>query len=274
MDCITQTVFGIKVDAVKNPETEFMKKCDLSFETWRFMLATICPLICKVFGIGIFNPKVLKFMEDMSKQVIKERDANNIQKDDVVGLMMKIRDQGTFDSKTDDLTEYGLGSEVKSYKLDDYTIGKTLMQFFTDGFETVGLYLSLCLYFISINPEVQYKARDEVDEINEKYGDDLTGEAVNSLKYLDQIFSETGRLFPIGATGRLCTKNWTIPGTNITIPKGTRVTIPVYPLQMDPQFIPEPEKFMPERFSGENRSKILTGTYMPFGTGTIYEILC
>ena len=41
MDCITQVAFGIKVDAVKNPDTDFMKKCDVMFETWRFMIVAL-----------------------------------------------------------------------------------------------------------------------------------------------------------------------------------------------------------------------------------------
>ena len=51
------------------------------------------------------------------------------------------------------------------------------------------------------------------------------------------------------------------------VKKGMRVDMPIYASHHDPDFFPEPEKFKPERFSGENRSKITTGTYMPFGTG-------
>ena len=77
-------------------------------------------------------------------------------------------------------------------------------------------------------------------------------------------------IFRIGAFPfifRTCTKDYKIPESNFTIPKGTPVSLPILGFHMDPRYFPEPEKFDPDRFSSENKGKITTGTFFPFGQG-------
>lgn len=66
---------------------------------------------------------------------------------------------------------------------------------------------------------------------------------------------------------RRCTKDYQIPGTNVRIDKGTAIFISTMGLQYDPNYFPEPEKFIPERFSEENKDNIQPFTYLPFGEG-------
>lgn len=68
---------------------------------------------------------------------------------------------------------------------------------------------------------------------------------------------------------RICDKPYTvqIDGKEITLEKGTILTIPLYAMHTDPNYFPEPEKFDPERFSDENVDKIVPLTYIPFGSG-------
>lgn len=65
---------------------------------------------------------------------------------------------------------------------------------------------------------------------------------------------------------RVCTHEYELPGgSGQTIAKGTAVIVPLYGLQHDPKFYPEPEKFVPERFTDEN--KVNLKGYHPFGEG-------
>jgi cytochrome P450 family 6 len=66
---------------------------------------------------------------------------------------------------------------------------------------------------------------------------------------------------------RICSKSVRFPEQQIQIEEGTSVMIPIYGLHYDPQYFPDPEKFDPERFSEENKSKIKPFTYLPFGEG-------
>merc|ERR1711915_322816 len=50
-----------------------------------------------------------------------------------------------------------------------------------------------------------------------------------------------------------------------TIPKGSAVLAAIWVLHHKPEFWEDPWKFDPERFSPENRDKIVDMSYMPFG---------
>lgn len=75
---------------------------------------------------------------------------------------------------------------------------------------------------------------------------------------------------PIIGIDRLCVKNYTFESSNgkqVTLNVGDVVMLPIYPIQRDPQYYPNPERFDPERFSNENKDKIVPYTYLPFGSG-------
>lgn len=68
---------------------------------------------------------------------------------------------------------------------------------------------------------------------------------------------------------RVCTKEYKVPGTNVTLEKGTSVFIPVFSLQRDEKYYSDPEKFDPTRFFNENKSGKTFNEmpYLPFGDG-------
>lgn len=70
----------------------------------------------------------------------------------------------------------------------------------------------------------------------------------------------------------MCSKTYTIPEkypneNPITLHKGDTLIFPTYAIHRDPKYYPNPEKFDPERFSDQNKDKILPCSYLPFGSG-------
>lgn len=86
-------------------------------------------------------------------------------------------------------------------------------------------------------------------------------------------FSETLRKWsPAVFVDRICTKSYVIPKSkegemDIRIEKGESVWIPIFAIQRDPKYYPDPEKFDPERFSEENKHNIVPYTFLSFGAG-------
>lgn len=64
---------------------------------------------------------------------------------------------------------------------------------------------------------------------------------------------------------RECTKDYQIPNTDVIIEKGTSITIPIFSIQRDPHYYPEPGKFDPERFM--DSAAVSKMPYYPFGEG-------
>ena len=60
-------------------------------------------------------------------------------------------------------------------------------------------------------------------------------------------------------------KEYTFPGTDLTIPEGTEVHIPIMAFHFDEEIFPHPHKFDPERFTPEATAGRHPMAYMPFG---------
>lgn len=123
------------------------------------------------------------------------------------------------------------------------------------------------------NEECQNKLRHEITE-NLSKNDNLSFEKLSELKYLDQCFHETLRIYGPGLfSSKKCTKATELTtknGTKVPIEEETVVIIPSFSIHRDPDHYPEPEKFIPERFSEENggvKKFQSAGIYMPFGEG-------
>jgi cytochrome P450 family 6 len=66
---------------------------------------------------------------------------------------------------------------------------------------------------------------------------------------------------------RSTTTKYTFEETGFTLDKDVSILVPVAGLHFDPEYFPDPEKYDPERFSEENKNKILPYTFLPFGDG-------
>ena len=80
---------------------------------------------------------------------------------------------------------------------------------------------------------------------------------------------ETLRKYPpVPVLNRECTKEWQVPDSDLILERGTDIIIPVKGFHYDPQYYPEPDKFIPERFSAENVTKSYAKMpFLPFGDG-------
>ncbi|KDR24549.1 hypothetical protein L798_15032 [Zootermopsis nevadensis] len=140
--------------------------------------------------------------------------------------------------------------------------------FFTAGFEANAATIAFILYELAMQPHLQTRLREEVLDAMDKNEGTLTYDGVRDMEYLHMVVSEVVRKYPpMPILDRVPNRDYVIPGTNITIEKGTAVYVPLLGLHMDPAVYPGPEHFDPERFSEKNRTTRHPFMYLPFGEG-------
>ncbi|XP_039345853.1 thromboxane-A synthase isoform X3 [Mauremys reevesii] len=89
---------------------------------------------------------------------------------------------------------------------------------------------------------------------------------IRELPYLDMVIAETLRMYPPAFRfTRETSKDCVVMGQHI--PAGAVIEIAVGPLHYNPEFWPEPEKFIPERFTAEAKLQQHPFAYLPFGAG-------
>ncbi|XP_024943135.1 probable cytochrome P450 6a14 isoform X2 [Cephus cinctus] len=152
--------------------------------------------------------------------------------------------------------------------LDENSIAAQAFVFFAAGYETSSTSISFCLHELALNPQIQEKLREDILQGIEKHDGKLNYDSIQEMKYLDMVVQETLRKYPPAPLmSRRCEYPYQVPGTKIELPAGMRVVIPTYGLHHDPDHYPNPEQFIPERFTDENKRTRHPYTYLPFGEG-------
>ncbi|WP_286197172.1 cytochrome P450 [Tropicibacter sp. R15_0] len=136
-----------------------------------------------------------------------------------------------------------------------------LLTFIVAGHETTALTLAWSLYLLAFDQEVQDKARAEVQTVLS--GRAATGEDVAQLPYIRQIVDEALRLYPpAGMVSRTALAKDTLCGREIL--PGDTVILPIYALHRNHQLWEDPDRFDPDRWSGDKPERY---AYLPFGDG-------
>ena len=135
-------------------------------------------------------------------------------------------------------------------------------------YDTTSLTSTFLAYELALNPDIQERLRDEINEVLEKYEEEICHDSIAEMKYLDMVLNETLRKWPVANLQfRKSTREYKIPNTTLTIPADTFIIIPTLSIHRDERFYENPEKFDPERFTEENKGKRHSMAFIPFSEG-------
>jgi cytochrome P450 len=164
-------------------------------------------------------------------------------------------------SSTDDQAD----AEGRHTGMSPDQIRDEVLTIFLAGYETVANGLTWTWYLLSQHPEVEAKMHAEIDTV---LGGRLATLAdYPSLRYTEQVFAESMRLYPPAwAMGRMSTRP--VDLGPYTIPKGAHVFFSQYIMGRTPAYFPDPLRFDPDRFTPEAKAARPKYTYFPFGGGS------
>ncbi|KAL1461061.1 hypothetical protein WDU94_012993 [Cyamophila willieti] len=258
-DVVCKAICGIQIHTIKNPNVEHVEIQKMVFAgNARNYIRNIVTFFSPEFfakKIYSFPAVVETYFSKLTSQAIELRQKENVKRNDLLQLLMEAYEQEQM-------------LPVEQRVLDREELVASVFIMILAGYETSTSTSSLVLHELAHEPEFQEKVRDEARKVALKNGGRIKYEDLSELKYLEQVISETLRLYPLANTlFRECMEDYTIPGTDHVIEKGVFVHIPTLALHTDPNYWKDPEKFDPDRFSGHNESLITPGSYLPFGDG-------
>jgi cytochrome P450 len=156
-------------------------------------------------------------------------------------------------------------------RMSDAQVRDEVLTIFLAGYETVANALTWTWYLLSQNPEVEAKLHAELDIVlgigtgNQQRLPTLAD--YPSLRYTEQVFAESMRLYPPAwAMGRMSTREVHLGPYNI--PAGAHVFFSQYIMSRTPEYFPDPLRFDPDRFTPEAKAARPKFTYFPFGGGS------
>lgn len=267
-DVIASCAFGIQCNCLKNPDAEFRqwgkKVLEVSFEViLRNLMYMLLPSVAIALKISNTPNDITNFFRTMVHETVNFRERHSVERKDFLQLLIKLKNKESLEPDTLSTQQ---NEEFAGMTMDE--IAAQVFVFFIAGFETSSTTMSYCLHELALNPDIQQRMREEVDRVLLKHEGAITYEAIQEMEYLDKAISETLRKYPpVPTLNRDCSKDYRIPGSHVTVEKGTHIVIPVEALHHDPQYYPEPDKFDPDRFSEEAKTSRHHYVYLPFGEG-------
>jgi len=176
-------------------------------------------------------------------QVIAERRLRGAQGDDLLSMLLRA---------------------AEGLEGGDEWVRDEVMTFFMGGHATTAAALTWACYLLAVHPEAKTRLHQELDHV-------LGGRAptvadLPALPYVAQVFREAIRLYPPAwIIGKTALRDTIIGGYRV--PKGSLVFVSPLIVHRDPRWFPNPQQFLPERWTGDSQANVPPYAYFPFGGG-------
>jgi cytochrome P450 len=148
----------------------------------------------------------------------------------------------------------------------DREVRDQVMTLMFAGHDTSTSTLTFMMHELARHPEVLARLCEEQDRV--LGGATPTVDQIErEMPYLEMVLDEVLRLYPPAWIGpRRAVREFSFGG--YTVPAGAYVNYCSWASHRLPEVFPDPEAFVPERFTRERKAALPRGAYVPFGGGS------
>ncbi|XP_043641222.1 cytochrome P450 6a2 [Drosophila teissieri] len=263
-DVIGTCAFGIECNTLRTPVSDFRTMGQKVFTEMRHgklltMFMFSFPKLASRLRMRMMPEDVHQFFMRLVNDTIALRERENFKRNDFMNLLIELKQKGraTLDN----------GEVIEGMNIGE--LAAQVFVFYVAGFETSSSTMSYCLYELAQSQGIQDRLRNEIQTVLEEHEGQLTYDSIKAMSYLNQVISETLRLYTlVPHLERKALNDYVVPGhEKFLIEKGTQVIIPACAYHRDEDLYPNPEAFDPERFSTEKVAARESVEWLPFGDG-------
>jgi cytochrome P450 len=286
LDIICETAMGVNIRSQSNPKTSYVKAVMLQSEVVfsRFFNPLMSDWMFYRTEAGKKHRKSIEMLHTFTLRVINEK----IEERSRPGHVRQYDEQGG--STTDNLYMSGrkrlafMDLLVDAYldqiesstvtsgamnKIDIEGIREEVDTFMFEGFDTTAAAVSWIIFLLGHNQECQQRLYEELEQLLGNSGDSnahIDQKCLSQFKYLEACVKEGLRLFPsVPMIGRRLTAD--LQFGPFKVPKNTTSVVYLYGLHRDPNTFPDPDRFLPDRFLGDQLHQRHAFAYLPFSAG-------
>ncbi|XP_050081704.1 cytochrome P450 4C1-like [Anopheles aquasalis] len=271
LDSICETSMGVQVNAQKDPNNEYANGVKLMSDfIFRRVFSVLrqFPSLFFLYPYAKEQARVIQQLHNFTNSVIERRRAQ-LEKEQSLGKVEFDRDeQELYTKRRDTFLDQLLKVSVNGKPLSNADIREEVDTFMFEGHDTTTSGISFTILQLAKHPDVQQKLFEEIDSMFGAAASStvLTSATLQEMKYLDLVIKEALRLRPpVPFIGRKLLEDMEMNGT--IIPAGTTISLNIYNVHRNTKVFPDPERFIPERFSDENEVKRGPYDYIPFSAG-------
>ncbi|XP_037578862.1 LOW QUALITY PROTEIN: thromboxane-A synthase-like [Dermacentor silvarum] len=299
LDVICKSAMGIDYNLQDHPRHGFLVCCRMLFGcAFSFIAVLLTAFPGSAALLKFINSRWLRYqnsgvhpfieVQEKCKRIVGQRQQDtSLRQKDLLQLMIDAKesrvDLGSVTStqltageeneqelpnRTNTTAESANGnvSVFNKAVLDDDDITQNAFVVLVAGFETTSNTMSLVTHMLVHYPEVQEKMREELFSVLAS-DEPITYNTIQKLTYMNCVIQETIRMYPPAFA--FVTREAVVNKEygKIRIPAGTAVMAAVEYIHRDPRHWENPDKFDPDRFLPENKSRINTMAMQGFGSG-------
>jgi len=240
---VAKCLFSIDIEA----EAKEVCKDLGAFASYYLQLASpLAPLLVRLPSNKKYR-EAIKRTNKLIAKLVDERRKTDVDKGDLLSILLKAEND-------------------KGEKMTDEQLRDQICIFFVVGHETSAACLTWTYYLLSQNPLVEQKVHQEVDSLFPNFEVPKISD-IPKLEYTLKVIYESMRIYPpswsiVRQTMKDCYLG------NYFLPARSNIWISQYLNHRDERFFPEPDRFLPERWTDDMKKKLPNFAYFPFGGGS------